>query len=110
MQIFNLEIIGQVTNSILMIALTLYAVFIIVFVFVEKNRLIREALCNCGKLAIVGFIGAILSALFTNMLYGGTIRILLDLGIGVTFFFLTLILAGIGCVITSIYHCKNHDC
>ncbi len=91
-------------------ALVLYAVFFYALVQTEKNRLVREAVCCCGKLAIIGFIGTLVFSLLALLLLNGTIKILFDLALGFVFFFLVMLLAGAGCILTILYQCRRNEC
>lgn len=109
-QVFSTAQTIQFLNAAVLVAFILYGVVFYTLLTGEKNRLVREAVCCCGKLTMIGFTGTILASFFTLLLYGGTIRILFDLGLGFVFFFLTMILAGMGCIITIIYQCRRNDC
>lgn len=91
-------------------AFILYAVFFYALIHAEKNRLVREAVCCCGKTAIVGFIGFLILVPIVLLLFSGTVRILFDLAIGLLFFFYTLFLAALGCILIVIYQCRKNDC
>ena len=110
LNVFSFELIANVLYLGIIAAIVLYAVFFYGVLNAEKNRVIREAFCCCGKLAIIGFIGTIIFALMTLLLYNGTVKVLFDLGLGFTFLFLTMALAGIGCVLTGIYQCSRNNC
>ena len=110
LNVFALEFIPNVLYLTVLAAIVLYAVFFHGVLNSEKNRVIREAFCCCGKLAIIGFIGTIIFALMTLLLYNGTVKVLFDLALGFTFLFLTMILAGMGCVLTGIYQCSKNNC
>lgn len=108
--VFNIELTTQLINAVFIIALVLYAIFLYALINAEKNRLVRDAVCCCGKLAIIGFVGTILTTALTLLLFGGAVRILFDLALGFLFFFLTLMLAALGCIITVLYQCRHNDC
>lgn len=110
LNVFAFEFIPNVLYLTVLAAIVLYAVFFHGVLNAEKNRVIREAFCCCGKLAIIGFIGTIIFALMTLLLYNGTVKVLFDLALGFTFLFLTMILAGMGCVLTGIYQCSKNNC
>ena len=110
LNVFAFDFIPNVLFLTVLAAIVLYAVFFHGVLNTEKNRVIREAFCCCGKLAIIGFIGTIIFALMTLLLYNGTVKVLFDLALGFTFLFLTMILAGMGCVLTGIYQCSKNNC
>ena len=110
LNVFAFEFIPNVLYLTVLAAIVLYAVFFHGVLNAEKNRVIREAFCCCGKLAIIGFIGTIIFALMTLLLYNGAVKVLFDLALGFTFLFLTMILAGMGCVLTGIYQCSKNNC
>ena len=113
LSLFNVlavEAAASVLPAATLAALVLYAVFFYALVQTEKNRLVREAVCCCGKLAIIGFIGTLVFSLLALLLLNGTIKILFDLALGFVFFFLVMLLAGAGCILTILYQCRRNEC
>lgn len=108
--IFSFEFVGEFLWFVLLIAFVLYAIVFKTLLEAEKSRVIREAVCCCGKLTLIGLIGTIISALLTLLLYESCFSLLFDLGIGFVFFFITLMLSGMCCIITAIYQCRRNDC
>ncbi len=95
---------------LIIITFVLYAVFFYALIHAEKNRFIREAVCCCGKTAIFGFVGTLIFSPIALLLFGSQIRILFDLALGFVFFFYTMALAALGCILTVIYQCRKNDC
>lgn len=110
LNVLAFETVSALFPLFILTAFVLYAVFFHALVHAEKNRLVREAVCCCGKAAIIGFIGTLVFAPITLLLFGGTVRILFDLALGFTFFFYTMLLAGMGCILTIIYQCRRNEC
>lgn len=110
LNVFAFDFIPNILTLIVIAAFVLYAVFFHALIHTEKTRLVREAVCCCGKTAIIGFVGTIVFALITALLVNGSVKILFDLGLGFTFLFLTMLLAGMGCILTIIYQCTRDNC
>ncbi len=113
LSLFNVIVIetaAAIIPYLMIVALVLYGIFFYALIATEKNRLVREAVCCCGKAAIIGFIGTLVLAPLAWLLLGGTIRVLFDIALGLVFFFLVLLLAGTGCILTIIYQCRRNEC
>ena len=110
LNVLTYEFILNVMSLIFVAAVVLYAVFFPALVNTEKSRVVREAVCCCGKVAIIGFIGTLIFAPITLLLNSATIKVLFDLALGFTFLFLTMIAGGMGCILTVIYQCTRNNC
>lgn len=113
LSLFNVLVLDALTALfpyLMITALVLYAVFFTSLIHTDKNMLVREAVCCCGKTAMIGFIGTLTLVPFTLLLFNSTIKILFDLALGAVFFFHVMMLAGTGCILTVMYQCRKHNC
>ena len=110
LSVFATDFVFQFLIIAISIGIVLITAAFISFVFADKTRALQEAVCSCGKLIFTAAGGLIISGMFTLLLIFGTVTILTSIGFGLTFFFLTLLLAAITCFIHTFYRCHRPNC
>lgn len=84
--------------------------YLVALVLADKTRLLRESFCCCGNMAIWGCLGLLFTCAFSLLLLIESFTLLLDIALGLIFFFLVLLLGGTWCFIYNYNHCGRNDC
>lgn len=80
--------------------------FLIATLTAKKSKALKDAFCCCGNLAVIGGVGAVFVAFLTSII-SYCCFIIYFIGVALTIFFLTLLLGGIWCFLSTYNNCEK---